>query len=93
MMIRNDKQIGNTKKFSSHNEHDNHEHYHGTKRGSHPQETNEWMDKGNGYINENVMEKQHIKLMKYLHEGKQLTLNEPRGKSNEDANMNRCSAH
>lgn len=46
-----------------------------------------------GYINENVMEKQHVKLMKDLHEGNQLTLNEPRGKYNEDANMDRCSAH
>jgi hypothetical protein len=51
------------------------------------------MDKGNGCINENVMEKHYIKLMKYLHEGKQLTLNEPRGKYNEDANMDRCTAH
>lgn len=39
------------------------------------------------------MEEQHIKLMKYLHEGKQLTQNEPRGKYNKDANMKRCSAH
>jgi len=51
------------------------------------------VDKGDGYINENLMEKQHIKLMKYLHEGKQLTQNEPRGKYNEDANMDRSSAH
>jgi hypothetical protein len=31
--------------------------------------------------------------MKYLHEEKQSTLNQPRGKYNEDANMDRCSAH
>lgn len=92
-MIRNDKQIRNTKKFNLRNEHNNHEHFQGTKRGSHPQETYEWMDKGNGYINENVMKKRHIKLMKDLNEGKQLTLNEPRGKYNEYANMDRCSAH
>jgi len=41
-MIRNGEQIGNTKKFNSHNEHVNHEHFQGTKRGSHPQETYEW---------------------------------------------------
>jgi hypothetical protein len=92
-MIQNDEQIGNTKKFNLHNEHDNHEHFQGTKRGSHPQETYEWVDKGNGYINENALEKQFIKLTKYLHEGKQLTLNEPRGKYNENANMDRRSAH
>jgi hypothetical protein len=44
------------------------------------------VDKNNGHINENVMEKQHIKLMKYLDEGKQLTVNEPRGNYSKDAN-------